>query len=83
MQVSHSPEEVNSRDKDGKTPVHRASFKGNDQVLQLLLRKCPGMDLRVRDENGWCVVSFFPSFLSLLVVCALSEKEKRVAKIYS
>lgn len=41
--------EVNSQDNDGKTPLHKAAWRGNSTVVENLIEK--GADVNSKDKN--------------------------------
>jgi len=43
--------DVNTKDKNGKTPLHFAASKGNLELIKFLLAK--GADFNAKDENGF------------------------------
>ena len=43
--------DVNSKNDDGKTPLHFACDKGHVETLELLLR-CPDIDVNSKDDDG-------------------------------
>ncbi|UOH83887.1 hypothetical protein LQV05_006625 [Cryptococcus neoformans] len=49
--LNDDPKLINSKDEDGRTPLHWAASTSNLSVLQLLLNYHP--DLEARDTMGW------------------------------
>jgi ankyrin repeat protein len=43
--------DANARDKDGWTPLHRASFRGDADLVRVLVEG--GADVTIQDERGW------------------------------
>ena len=42
--------DVNSKDKDGWTPLHEAAYEGHKQIVKLLVTK--GADVNANDDDG-------------------------------
>lgn len=42
--------DVNARDKNGDTPLHRAAFRGHKDIVELLVAK--GADVDAKDKGG-------------------------------
>ena len=42
--------DVNSKDKDGWTPLHEAASEGHKSIVELLITK--GADVNAKDDNG-------------------------------
>ena len=42
--------DVNSKDKDGWTPLHEAASEGDNKIVELLVTK--GADVNAKDKNG-------------------------------
>ncbi|XP_034236689.1 ankyrin repeat domain-containing protein 49-like [Thrips palmi] len=49
--LQENPELVSSRDQDGYTPLHRASYSNHPEVVKLLLQQ--GADVNARTCDGW------------------------------
>jgi ankyrin repeat protein len=47
--LAGDPELVNARDKDGSTPLHCATWKGQQEVVALLIKA--GADVNAHNEN--------------------------------
>ena len=43
--------DVDAKDKDGSTALHRVAGRGDEVVVQLLVDK--GVDVKAKDEDGW------------------------------
>ncbi|KAI3706592.1 hypothetical protein L6452_24448 [Arctium lappa] len=44
---------INAKDQHGWTVLHRASFKGHVEVVQILMRNGADIDIDARDEDGY------------------------------
>lgn len=51
LQTAQASQLVNIRNKDGMTPLHRASVKGHVDIVRLLINK--GADIEATDGRGW------------------------------
>lgn len=49
--LEKNPELVHTRDKDGYTPLHRASYSGHLEAIDLLLKN--GANIAAETEMGW------------------------------
>ena len=66
--LTRRPEIVDSKDKDGRTPLHEACTQGDTKTVRKLLRF--GADFTIRDNNGQTPVDR-----------AVSHKQHAVAKL--
>ena len=48
--LTADPALINARDKDGSTPLHCATWKGQQEVVALLIKA--GADVNAHNENG-------------------------------
>ncbi|WWC97125.1 hypothetical protein V866_004003 [Kwoniella sp. B9012] len=74
--LSEDPKLVNSKDEDGRTPLHWASTTGNLNVLQLILSYHP--DLESRDSMGWTALIIASASNQVEVVRELLEAGAQV-----
>ncbi|WVW81726.1 hypothetical protein I302_103722 [Kwoniella bestiolae CBS 10118] len=77
--LSEDPKLVNSKDEDGRTPLHWASTTGNLTVLQLLLSY--QSELESRDTMGWTALIIASAANQVEVVRELLEAGAQVDAI--
>ncbi|OCF59723.1 26S proteasome non-ATPase regulatory subunit 10 [Kwoniella mangroviensis CBS 10435] len=77
--LSEDPKLVNSKDEDGRTPLHWASTTGNLNVLQLILSYHP--ELESRDSMGWTALIIASASNQVEVVRELLEAGAQVDAI--
>jgi len=54
--LGENPELVNVKDEQGMTPICKAAYYGNFELVKLLIDK--GADINIRDENGFTPLHF-------------------------
>ena len=48
--------DINTRDKDGQTPLILATYKGYKEIVIILIKN--GANVNIKDKNGWTALTY-------------------------